>query len=174
MTVLRMQAGILRQPHAQCFTTHIQNKQWCLPRRIALAHARQLGVNATVVGVGSNRSVVCQATGDAASSVPSKQSPNTFPTDRVLKLWRKANAVCFDVDCEFRCYVTHMNQTSLNLCMMAASFTLSSAFTSFYLKHMPSPHGECTVGLAQQARPTAYILPFQAVTVHASYHTHCS
>jgi hypothetical protein len=26
--------------------------------------------------------------------------PVTEPTERVLKLWREANAVCFDVDCE--------------------------------------------------------------------------
>jgi hypothetical protein len=28
--------------------------------------------------------------------------PRLQPTERVLKLWRKANAVCFDVDCEYQ------------------------------------------------------------------------
>jgi hypothetical protein len=31
----------------------------------------------------------------------STASPVTEPTERVLKLWREANAVCFDVDCKF-------------------------------------------------------------------------
>ncbi|KAF6254612.1 HAD-like domain-containing protein [Scenedesmus sp. NREL 46B-D3] len=55
----------------------------------------------------ARRSQVCRAAAADASldgepelgKVEGIQGPRLQPTERVLKLWRKANAVCFDVDC---------------------------------------------------------------------------
>eukprot|EP00879_Flechtneria_rotunda_P018060 GHRR01018929.1.p1 GENE.GHRR01018929.1~~GHRR01018929.1.p1 ORF type:complete len:615 (+),score=140.48 GHRR01018929.1:3-1847(+) len=44
--------------------------------------------------------VCCAATApDGSVQNRAASGPKTRPTDRLLKLWRKANAVCFDVDC---------------------------------------------------------------------------
>lgn len=43
--------------------------------------------------------------------------PRLQPTERVLKLWRKANAVCFDVDCE----LTWRGQISQEGCLAVAA-----------------------------------------------------
>lgn len=55
-------------------------------------------------GQSSKRALVCKAIAEpGVDNTAVSSGPRLQPSDRVLKLWRKANAVCFDVDCEY-CY----------------------------------------------------------------------
>ncbi|GIL57042.1 hypothetical protein Vafri_12308 [Volvox africanus] len=74
-----------RHPKAPC---------WPLDRR-SLANP----VQPTRVSL-RGRNVVAQSTADNSDNSQAKTyTPNTAPSDRVLSIWRRVDAVCFDVDC---------------------------------------------------------------------------
>lgn len=110
--------GILPHRHQSflCFANHAHTKcqpvkhlgrdRTLLPRTPAVQHhvhntvhtgsSHQLAQNRSIRRSVSSRNAV--AGGDGATT--KSYSPRTTPSDRVLAIWRKADAVCFDVDCE--------------------------------------------------------------------------
>ena len=51
----------------------------------------------------SSRALLQNGTGSAATlaqRADPSTGPHLVPSERVLKLWRSAQAVCFDIDCE--------------------------------------------------------------------------
>jgi hypothetical protein len=64
------------------------------PRKLPV---RPLLAATAAAAPGSNGNGTTSTAGDASEGGPHLQA-----SDRVLKLWREANAVCFDVDCEWQ------------------------------------------------------------------------
>ncbi|PNG99890.1 Phosphoserine phosphatase, chloroplastic, partial [Tetrabaena socialis] len=64
----------------------------------ALPAALRIGANARA-GPFARSVMVAAVANENGNGVKSAYTPKTEPTDRVLSIWRKVDAVCFDVDC---------------------------------------------------------------------------
>ncbi|GLI64296.1 hypothetical protein VaNZ11_007519 [Volvox africanus] len=83
--VVSLSVPTRRHPKAPCWSLH----------RLSLANPVQPLCNSL-----RGRNFVAQSIADNSGNTEAKAStPNTAPSDRVLSIWRRVDAVCFDVDC---------------------------------------------------------------------------
>lgn len=84
----RMQQSVL---HRQCYShaayRHIGRTAYPAARPVYVARHRHQ----------QQQQIISRAESETGNSTA---GPITEPTERVLKLWREANCVCFDVDCK--------------------------------------------------------------------------
>lgn len=96
-----------RQPPGVTLRTHdnglnVLLTRHTVPRRHATPTIRTLAARPNTSENSRGRSLACRAAAEPdVLRDTGSAGPRLQPSDRVLKLWRKANAVCFDVDCEF-------------------------------------------------------------------------
>jgi hypothetical protein len=117
---------------------HASNRSACMQKRPVLPldrcrtrvlphHAPLCTPSGVPAGLRPNVSspVICQASVNGTPRNTGPHEPILEPTEKVLKLWRKTNAVCFDVDCEW-----YLGNLGLNLC--TASHAVPHSFAEHY------------------------------------------